>query len=104
VRDAAAGEQLVGEGAHGYLFFVVGAGEVAVTVGRERVATLGPGDFFGEIALLGYRHHVATVTTTSPSQVLVLFGRDFERMRTRFPAIAEEIDAAMRQRLDELPA
>lgn len=99
VREVGEAVRLVGEGATGYSFFVVQYGGVAVTAHGEEVATLGAGEFFGELALLGAGRRTATVTTTEPSRVLVLFGNDFKRLRTRFPAIAAELEAAMRRRL-----
>jgi CRP-like cAMP-binding protein len=99
VREVEADVRLVGEGATGYSFFVIDDGEVAVTVNGDEVATLQAGEFFGELALLGTGRRTATVTTTKPSRVLVLFGNDFNRLRTRFPAVAGELEAAMQRRL-----
>ena len=99
VREVGAGVRLAGEGATGYSFFVIDAGEVAVTAQGDELATLRAGDFFGEVALLGEGRRTATVTTRTPSTMLVLFGLDFSRLRSRFPAIAAELEAAMQQRL-----
>jgi CRP-like cAMP-binding protein len=41
----------------------------------------------------------ATVTTTSPAELLVMFGSDFRRLEQEQPEIAARIEAAMRQRL-----
>ena len=99
VREVGAGVRLVGEGTTGYSFFVISDGEVAITTRGEEVATLRAGDFFGEVALLGEGRRTATVTTTTASKMLVLFGMDFSRLRARFPAIAAELETAMQQRL-----
>jgi voltage-gated potassium channel len=99
VRELGAGVKLVGEGATGHSFFVLGEGEVTVTVDGDEIATLGSGDFFGELALLSAGRRTATVTTTKPSRVLVLFGTDFARLRTRYAAIAAELEATMQRRL-----
>jgi CRP-like cAMP-binding protein len=99
LREVGAGVKLVGEGATGHSFFVIGEGEVAVTADGDEIATLGPGDFFGELALLSAGRRTATVTTTKPSRVLVLFGTDFNRLRTRHAAIAAELEATMQRRL-----
>jgi CRP-like cAMP-binding protein len=104
VKDVGPGVRLAGEGATGYSFFVVGDGEVAVTAGGKDVASLGPGDFFGEMALLGPGRRKATVTTTTPARVLVLFGDDFARLRASHPAITAQIEAAVQTRLEELAA
>jgi CRP-like cAMP-binding protein len=103
VRDAGSGERLVGEGATGHLFFVVSEGEVSVTGFGQKVASLGPGEFFGEMALLGYRQHLATVTTASPARLLVLSGDDFDRLRAKHPDIAAEVQTVMQKRLAQLP-
>ena len=69
-------------------------------IGRNIMrATLGSGDFFGEVALLTTGRRTASVTTTKPTKLLVLFGSDFTRLRTRHPAVAAEIEAAMERRL-----
>ena len=99
MKEIGAGVKLVGEGATGHSFFMICEGEVAVTEHGDVIATLRAGDFFGEVALLGAGRRTATVTTTQPSQVLVLFGNDFTRLRTRFPAVAAELEAAMQRRL-----
>ena len=99
LREVAAGVKLVGEGATGHSFFVIGDGEVAVTANGEEIATLETGDYFGELALLGELRRTATVTTTKPSRLLVLFGTDFTRLRTKYPAVAAEFEATMQRRL-----
>jgi voltage-gated potassium channel len=89
----------VGEGATGHSFFVIAEGEVRVSVQGEEIGTLREGDFFGELSLLGARRRTATVTTTRPSRVLVLFGSDFDRFRTKYPDVAAELEATMERRL-----
>ena len=98
-RDVDEGVKLVGEGTTGHSFFVIRDGEVSVTAGGDEIATLGAGDFFGELALLATGRRTATVTTTRPSHMLVLFGDDVTRLRTRYAAIAAELEATMEQRL-----
>jgi CRP-like cAMP-binding protein len=98
-KEIGAGVRLVGEGTTGHSFFVISDGEAAVTAQGEEIGTLRKGDFFGEVALLGAGRRTATVTTTAPSRVLVLFGADFNRLRTRCPEIAAELEAAMGRRL-----
>jgi voltage-gated potassium channel len=102
VKEVGSGVRLVGEGATGYSFFVISEGEAAVTAHGKEIASLGPGDFFGEMALLGPDRRRATVTTTSPTRVLVLFGNDFRRLEASQPGIAAKIEAAMQKRLEQL--
>ena len=99
VREVGAGVKLVGEGATGHSFFVISDGEVAVTANSEEIATLVTGDYFGELVLLGELRRTATVTTTKPSLLLVLFGTDFARLRTKYPAVAAALEATMQRRL-----
>jgi len=106
VRDVGPGERLVVEGAPGFLFFVISTGEVAITSLGEQIASLGPGEFFGEMALAdrgAHGRHVATATTTTQSRVLVLFSADFERLQTDHPRVGARIEAEMRERLEDLP-
>lgn len=98
-KDVEAGVRLVGEGTTGRTFFVLAAGEASVTVDGEQVAVLQANEFFGELALLGHGRRTATVTTTLPSRVLVLFGTDFDELRAAYPELADEIDATTARRL-----
>ena len=98
-REVGVGVKLVGEGTTGHSFFIIREGEVVVTVHGEEIATLDAGDYFGELALLGELRRTATVTTTKPSRLLVLFGPDFTRLRATYPAIATELDQTMQRRL-----
>ena len=79
-KTVGSGVRLVGEGASGHSFFLLAAGTAVVTAGDNEIATLGAGDFFGEFALLGEGRRQATVTTTSGTKVLVLFGMEFRRL------------------------
>ncbi len=97
LQDVSAGFNLTGEGASGYEFFVLRDGTATVTVDGEEVRTLGSGDFFGELAILGGGRRTATVTTASPSQVLVLFGTEFRRLQQEYPETAERIESALRE-------
>jgi voltage-gated potassium channel len=100
VKNVAAGVRLVGERATGSTFFVLVDGEATVTVAGKQIGQLTAGEFFGELALLRGGRRSATVTTTTPARVLVLFGADFEQLREAHPAVAREIDATMARRLD----
>ncbi len=103
-KEVAAGVRLVSEGTTGFSFFVVVAGEASVTAGGAQIAVLGPGDFFGEMALLEPGRRRATVTTLSPTRVLVLVGDDFRRLRAAYPEVAAVIEATEQERLRQLEA
>jgi CRP-like cAMP-binding protein len=96
--------RLIEQGQTGYSFFVLRSGSVVVTAGERTVAELGPGDFFGEMAILGDGRRFASVTSTTPSELLVMFGTEFRRLEQQHPAVAAALEQAMRQRLSELPA
>jgi CRP-like cAMP-binding protein len=102
VQTVSEGVELASEGASGYSFFVLIEGSAVVTVDHETVATYAPGDFFGEMAILGGTRRRATVTTTSPSRVLSMFGTEFRQLEQSQPEIAAQLVAAMRQRDEEL--
>ena len=100
LRQEDAGASLVGEGAPGYSLFVLQEGTATVTSGGETVTTLGPGDFFGEIALLGEGVRTATVTAASPVTLIVMFGSDFRVFERDFPEASAAMKQAMADRLE----
>jgi len=61
----------------GVSFFVVAEGEASVTIGGDEVARLGPGDHFGELALITNQERSATVTAQSPMRCLEIRFWDF---------------------------
>ncbi len=97
LEDVSPGVNLTGEGASGYSFFVLRDGTATVTINGIEVRTLGPGDFFGELALLGDGRRTATVTTAAPSRVLVLFGTEFRQLQQEQPKIAARIESGLRE-------
>jgi CRP-like cAMP-binding protein len=99
VQKTSPGVNLTGEGAAGYSFFVLSDGTASVTIDGAEVNALGPGDFFGELAILGDGRRTATVTTTSPARLLVLFGTEFRRLQQEQPELASQIEAGVRARL-----
>ena len=99
VQDVSPGVNLTGEGASGYSFYILSDGTASVTINGVEVNTLGPGDFFGELAILGDGVRTATVTTTSPSRLLVLFGTEFRQLQQEQPDLASRIEAGVRARL-----
>jgi CRP-like cAMP-binding protein len=77
-RTVGPGTQVTTEGEmSGVGFFVVGGGEAKVTVGGNEVTTLGPGDHFGEIALVSEAARTATVTATTDLRLLEIPFWDF---------------------------
>jgi pyruvate,water dikinase len=60
-RSFPKGETVIKEGSGGATFYLIESGEVTVTIGGELRATLGPGDYFGEVALIDEGVRIATV-------------------------------------------
>ncbi len=94
-----AGHMLVEQGALAHDFFVIIDGTVEVIRDGEFVTVLGPGDFFGEIALCGDPHRTATVVAVSEVDLTVVGRRDFRTMLARFPEIASSILLTASRRL-----
>jgi len=77
-RTFPAGSVVVREGdTHGMVFFVVADGEGVVTFGGKEIAKVGPGSYFGEVALISDRVRTATVTATTDLRTLVMTFWDF---------------------------
>jgi CRP-like cAMP-binding protein len=94
-----AGDLVVREGASAQEFFLIEDGEAAVLEDGERVAMLGPGDFFGEIGLIETGRRTASVVATTPMDVIVMYRDEFEQMKKELPTVADQIQAAIRTRL-----
>jgi CRP/FNR family transcriptional regulator, cyclic AMP receptor protein len=97
--DLAAGKVLTQEGTRGREFFVVLEGSAEVSKETQHLATLGTGDFFGEIALVTDRARTATVTATEPMRALVITDRAFRELLRNSPDIQGKVLAAVADRL-----
>ena len=86
--------RLVHEGDFGYRFFVVLDGTASVRLGDEEIARLGPGEFFGEVALLDHERRIATVEATTHMTLATMMVWDFDQMLADQPAVAERIREA----------
>jgi CRP/FNR family cyclic AMP-dependent transcriptional regulator len=96
--DVAEGKTLAREGDIGHEFFVVADGTAEVKRGGTRVAELGPGDFFGEMALLGEDRRNATVTATSPMRLLVMTRQSFRALDRTMPSVHAKVAEAIEAR------
>ncbi|TMK32284.1 MAG: cyclic nucleotide-binding domain-containing protein [Actinobacteria bacterium] len=97
--DLEPGRHLVEQGEFAHEFFVIQEGTAEVTVDGNPVDALGPGDFFGEIALLETERRTASVVATAPLRCIVMHARDFSSMQRTMPEVAEQIHEEMRRRL-----
>jgi CRP/FNR family transcriptional regulator, cyclic AMP receptor protein len=94
-----AGRHLLDEGRLPHEFFVILDGEVEVVHEGQRLATLGRGDFFGEIALIQHGRRTASVVSTTPATLAVMSPQGFDAVRRELPRVAERIEDAIRERL-----
>jgi CRP/FNR family transcriptional regulator, cyclic AMP receptor protein len=97
--DVPAGRTLAREGELGSEFFVLVDGEVDVRKGSRKIATLGPGDFFGEIALISNIPRTATVKTSAPVRALVVTTRDFWTLLDESPQLQGKVLKALADRV-----
>ena len=97
--DLHEGKEMTREGAPGREFFVLLQGTADVKKNSRRVNTLGPGDFFGEIALVSREPRTATVIATSPVRALVITDRSFRRLLDDAPQVQTKVMEAMAKRL-----
>ena len=100
--DVEAGKRLVSQGRFGYEFFVIEDGTAEVVHGDEHIADLGPGDFFGEMALLGDTTRNADVVTSSPMTAMVMTDTAFRSLARHMPEVAEEIRKACKVRTEQI--
>jgi CRP/FNR family cyclic AMP-dependent transcriptional regulator len=92
------GRHLVDEGDFSYELMAIEEGEAEVSREGQPVATLGPGDLFGEIGLLERDRRNATVVAKTPMRLITLTGWDVKRMERSMPEAVEKIRQTMEQR------
>ena len=97
--DLREGTVLTREGRPGREFFVLIDGTAEVRRKGKKIAALGPGDWLGEIALITDSPRTATVTATSPVDVLVITDRRFRSVVETMPSIALKVLARVGERL-----
>jgi CRP-like cAMP-binding protein len=99
--EVEAGTMLTTKGEPGREFFLVLAGVASCRVGRREVRRFGPGEFFGEMALLYGGVRTADVKATSEMRLLALSTREFRSMLMTTPVIDIKMLANLAQRLSE---
>jgi len=97
--DVEAGRNLIDQGRFAYEFFVIENGSAEVTRDGEHVADLGPGDFFGELALLATDRRTATVTARTDMQLVVMHRQAFLQVEQSLPTVASQLREAVAARM-----
>ena len=103
-RTFAAGQEVVTEGRGGVGFFVIEEGEAAVTVHGEERRTMGPGDYFGEVALIDEGPRTATITAKTDLKCWGLTPWDFRPLVETHAEIAWQLLQTFAKRLREVEA
>jgi CRP-like cAMP-binding protein len=96
--DVEAGAVIAREGDFGHEFFVIRDGTAEVLRGDAPIAELGPGEFFGEMALIEADRRNATVKAISPMQLLVMTRSSFRAVDRTMPQIHAAVAEAINQR------
>ena len=99
-----AGRVLCEEGTVGREFFFVVDGTAVVRRGGRKIATIGPGGYFGELSLLDRKPRSATVESATEMKLLVLDQRRFNGLLDAMPALAHKLLVAMAQRIRDADA
>ncbi|MGB5764118.1 MAG: cyclic nucleotide-binding domain-containing protein [Sedimenticolaceae bacterium] len=92
------GQRIVRAGDPADALYLISKGEVEVMVDGRRINTRGPGEFFGEMALLSGDRRSADITALDYCRFAVLSGRDFHRFLHRYPEIRNQIAALAAER------
>jgi CRP-like cAMP-binding protein len=102
--EASPGEELTHEGDEGREFIILLEGEVEVRREGQLIATLGPGSYFGEIALLARTPRTATVTAKTPVVAEAIGRSGLALALAEVPGLSDALLAAMATRVAELGA
>lgn len=98
------GAVIVKQGDPGVGFFLIAEGAVEVSHDGHRIRELGPGEFFGELALMEERARTATVTAKARTRCLQLVRWDFRALLKQHPDMAVKVMEVVVKRLRDHPA
>jgi CRP-like cAMP-binding protein len=102
VEHFQAGKVLAREGQSGYEFWIIADGNIRIEHENEEVATLGPGDVLGELAILGDGTRKAAAIAETDVEIFSMFGTNFRQMQSTVPMVDERLKAASVARLLEI--
>jgi len=97
------GTVIVKQGDPGIGFFMIIDGRVEVSHDSRKIREMGPGEFFGEMALMEERVRTATITAKEPTRCLQLVRWDFRALLKENPELAVRMLEVVVQRLREHP-
>jgi CRP/FNR family cyclic AMP-dependent transcriptional regulator len=95
------GTEIVTQGTPGHEFYLVVSGQAIVRRNGRKIATLGPGQYFGELALLDRGPRSATVTAETEVELAIISQREFLAVLNQVPAVAYKLLVSMASRLRE---
>jgi CRP-like cAMP-binding protein len=99
VRRIAAGQNILVQGAVGAEMFLLKKGKAEIRVGAEEIEEIGPGDIFGEMALIDQSTRSATVTAVEDCEVVALNERRFVELIEDAPYFALDVMRTLVERL-----
>jgi CRP-like cAMP-binding protein len=97
--EVEAGRVLTAEGDFGHALFAIEQGSAEVSRDGEVLRALGPGDIFGEVAVLASGRRTADVVSTTPMSLIAIFKRDVWALERRSPEAAERLRGLVAERL-----
>ena len=100
--DLPEGRVVARQGSHAEEFFVILEGTVSIERDGRHLRDLGPGDFFGELAMLARILRTATATCKTPCRLLVLGHREFNGLLAGYPTIQTAVLKATAERIATL--
>ena len=97
-----AGQVIARQGDVGSGLFIIASGSVRVVRDGDTIATLGPGEFFGELSVLDGGPRVAQVVAEAPTRCLAIASWDFERVLREEPGVALAVLRVVAARLRDV--
>jgi CRP-like cAMP-binding protein len=97
--EVPAGTVLMRQGDPGRECFVIEEGKARVAIRGKKSRTMGPGECFGEMALLDAAPRSATVTAETDMKLVVLGSREFSTLLEDVPTVTRKVLAAVAERL-----
>ena len=105
VEDVLAGEEILREGKHGLMLFLIATGAVDVEKDTDKgqivLNRLFPGEFFGEMAILTSSSRSATIRAAEDTVLFAIPEGELKKMMKRYPTVATDLDAVMKERMED---